>query len=424
MQVTGLKIENFMKIDLLEVHPTGIVKVKGKNGAGKSTVLDAIYFAIAGGNKAKKPIKDGETKATINVTLEGKDRTLEITRTITEKSNTLKVMEDGKERSKPAALLNSLINKISIDPQKFLDLPEKDQAELIAQVCKVDFDFTAELANHNDDVDERKALKREVTSTESKIESIVIPKDLDMDLDVAAINKELEEANAHNAKVDSDTQKAELLKAEGNRIKERFAEIKTELESIGVIDGHLVTSHLRDQLAMSSEIAKVAQVKDLKEDLKKSNESLKAIEKKIEDRSKRKSDAIANANIPVEGLSTNGTSITLNDIPFNQSSSAERIKVATTIAVLANSDLKLINIKDASLMDEDTMAEVVKVAKANDCQLFMEVVSDSEDVVLEFSEPVEKKKATKKKAESKVEPAVKEEPKEDLGNVFGGLDDL
>ena len=49
MKILKLTAENFKKLSAVEITPDGnVVVISGKNGAGKSSVLDAIEAALCG----------------------------------------------------------------------------------------------------------------------------------------------------------------------------------------------------------------------------------------------------------------------------------------------------------------------------------------------------------------------------------------
>lgn len=433
MKITGLKIENYMKIALLEITPKGVVTVKGKNGAGKSTVLDAIYYVITGGRSVEQPIREGEKKATIELTLEGKDRKLEITRTITKKSNSLKVVDNGVQKPQAIKILKELLNKVSIDPQKFLELKKEEQVELLTKVCVIDFDFEKELANHKENVEERKEIKRNSTYVESKLNGLDIPADVPDDIpNIEDISRQLQDALKHNADVEKKQKYIKELKEEGNAIAKRHKEIKQELLQMDEVESLIDIDEIQDKMKFANIAGKIQQKKEYEEELKDIKFNLNHIENNIKERKERKEKALSTADIPIQGLTTDGEGLILNEIPFEQASTAERIKTATTLAVLANKDLKLINIKEATLLDQHSLQAVKDVAAEHDCQLFMEVVSEDEDVVIEFSDVVEAEieskpiieepEPTEEDEYTDEEPEPELEPK--IDDMFEGLEDL
>ncbi len=77
MENTGFKIislqaENFKKLKAVNITPTGsTVLLTGKNGAGKSSVLDAIMAALCGKKYCpEKAVRDGEEKAKVGIYIE------------------------------------------------------------------------------------------------------------------------------------------------------------------------------------------------------------------------------------------------------------------------------------------------------------------------------------------------------------------
>src|SRR3989304_7739112 len=71
MKILKLTAENVKKLRAVEITPTGeLVEITGRNGAGKSSVLDAIWWALAGTKHIQAvPIRKGATKARIRLDL-------------------------------------------------------------------------------------------------------------------------------------------------------------------------------------------------------------------------------------------------------------------------------------------------------------------------------------------------------------------
>ena len=78
----------------------------------------------------------------------------------------------------------------------------------------------------------------------------------------------------------------------------------------------------------------------------------------------------------MEGLSVDDEGVLFNGIPFGQASAAERLKVSVAMAMSANPELRVICIRDASLLDSDSKTMLVEMAKQHDYQIWYEVVGD------------------------------------------------
>ena len=55
LRIVGLVAENVKRIEVVELKPTGdVVEITGKNGSGKTSLLDAIWYAfLLGGRLAR-----------------------------------------------------------------------------------------------------------------------------------------------------------------------------------------------------------------------------------------------------------------------------------------------------------------------------------------------------------------------------------
>src|SRR4051812_1903349 len=83
MKIVSLQAENIKRLVAVQITPDGnLVQITGKNGQGKSSVLDAIWWALAGsGNIQAQPIRKGEARGSIRLDL----GELVVTRTFTRK---------------------------------------------------------------------------------------------------------------------------------------------------------------------------------------------------------------------------------------------------------------------------------------------------------------------------------------------------
>jgi len=97
------------------------------------------------------------------------------------------------------------------------------------------------------------------------------------------------------------------------------------------------------------------------------------LSKQIAARETQSNNALKAAKMPVEGLSLAGR-VMFNGLPFEQASDAERLRVSVGIAMAANPSLRVIRIKNGSLLDEDNLALLAKLAHERDYQVWVETV--------------------------------------------------
>jgi hypothetical protein len=106
-------------------------------------------------------------------------------------------------------------------------------------------------------------------------------------------------------------------------------------------------------------------------------QDIEKLSRSIDENRKKASDVIAKAQYPVPGLGFNDGEVFYNGLPFTQASNAEQIKVSIAMGMIGNPKLRVMRIKDGSLLDSDSMAVVEDMAAKNDFQVFMEVVDES-----------------------------------------------
>src|SRR5690606_9517554 len=122
---------------------------------------------------------------------------------------------------------------------------------------------------------------------------------------------------------------------------------------------------------------KYCRLRTLIDDLEGDAESLTS---KIQAIDQQKADMLAKAPFPVCGLGFDENGVTLNGLPFDQASSAERLRVSVAMGIALNPKLRVMLIRDGSLLDSDSLALVAQMAEEHDTQVWVERVSEGEDV--------------------------------------------
>jgi energy-coupling factor transporter ATP-binding protein EcfA2 len=134
-KIAKLKIKDFIGIEEIEIKVGKVNLIKGVNGKGKTTILEAIQKAISNSDKRTRVIRDGTQKAELFVEL---DNGLEISRNLTKKGgNYLTVRKDGFNQNSPQTLLNSLVGAYSFNPVEFIAAKPKEQAEVLLNIFDI-----------------------------------------------------------------------------------------------------------------------------------------------------------------------------------------------------------------------------------------------------------------------------------------------
>ncbi|MGH9252599.1 MAG: AAA family ATPase, partial [Acidimicrobiales bacterium] len=127
MKIVKLTAENIKRLRAVEITPDGnTVIITGRNGQGKTSVLDSIWYALGGGPAAKgtiRPVRDGQNRAEVTVDLGD----LVVTRSWTSAGGTALRVEntDGARYKSPQQMLDGLVGKLSFDPLTFAQQSER-----------------------------------------------------------------------------------------------------------------------------------------------------------------------------------------------------------------------------------------------------------------------------------------------------------
>ena len=414
MKVIELRAENFKKLKAVQIKPDPTIQViSGANGAGKSSVLDAIWSALAGSEMSKEtgttePIRQGEEKAVVRLDL----GEFVVTRKWS-KSGSIVTVEnkDGATYKSPQALLDGLVGKISLDPLAFAAAPEKSQRETLLSIVNIPLDLEKNTAYRESSYTARTYINREIKSLQSRIDAIPVT-GAATEVSTAGIIEEQRAAvevirknNAARALVSRMSDDVSTLKKsienseiEVERLKEKLKSSSdlltlknTELEAkervlneetinvVALVDPDLNT--FTDRLKAAETINRNARLAQDRKNLElERTEKERAVEKLTQDMDeldKARNDAIAAAAFPVPGLGFNASGVTFGGVPFAQCSSAEKLRVSVAVAMAASPKLRVIRITDGSLIDSKNMEILTAMAKENDYQLWIERVDES-----------------------------------------------
>lgn len=133
MAITRLRITNYRGVEALDMPiPDRGMMIKGKNGQGKTSVLNAIRAALDGNDVAADAIRFDADKAEILVEL---DHRYDVKRTITAKTSTLSVETgEGKHRAKlgqPQTWLREMLGTAAVDPVEIYLAKPKERREIV-----------------------------------------------------------------------------------------------------------------------------------------------------------------------------------------------------------------------------------------------------------------------------------------------------
>ena len=413
LKIISLRAENLKRLTAVRIDPKGnLVEIRGRNAQGKSSVLDAIWWALAGaGNIQADPIRKGQERAVVTLNLGD----LIVTRTFTKQDDgsfrTSITVEngDGARFPSPQRMLDDLLGSLTFDPLAFARMKPKEQFDALKGFVP-GIDFANIEGLNRADFEKRTAVNRRTKELTAQAQAIAIPESLPAErIDEDAIIAEIGEVGNHNATIERRQEGREAAKKEAadfrsaaSGCRERAAELRRqadELDADAVTndaeaasreeklanaeplpapkDAAAIRARLDDAKRTNALIDQAARRMQLQDQVKEAQAEAETLTANIATRDKAKLDAIAAAKLPIDGLGFGDDAITLNGLPFEQASDAERLRASCAIAMASNPKLRVIRVRDGSLLDEDGMRLLGEMADAHDCQVWVEAVDSS-----------------------------------------------
>lgn len=115
------------------------VEITGKKGAGKTSILDAIRYALTNSSNRDWIIKNGENEGEIIVET---DTGLTIDRKArSAKANSISVKENGTNVPKPETFLKTIVTPLQLNPVEFTQMTKQEQNRAILDLIEFDWDL-------------------------------------------------------------------------------------------------------------------------------------------------------------------------------------------------------------------------------------------------------------------------------------------
>lgn len=405
LEIITLDITNFKRIKAvrIEIEPnTRVVTITGRNGQGKSSVLDAIAALIdASKNKIERPVRTGTKEAQI-VGVFGTNGEPEIVveRRITADGKLTLVVKDadGVKKQSPASLIKSLFGHLSINPVEFASYEPKKQIEVLLDL--VGFDNKAWAERRQEIFSKRTIVNGRVSDAKAKLAGRPAPDDsiptepqsvTEMMRELSKLNddkKLCEDAQA--AKVGWDAEVARL-EAALNTARESASQAAAYVASLqwpSEVRISQLTSELEDIDETNAKINAANEYRKISVDLKEQSEAAATLTEMLRLHDEKRNKALESSDLPVKGITMTDDGVFLDGVPFEQGSSAEIMRVSTALAIAARPRAGVIMLQNASLMDEDSLAIIRDMATRHNMQVWEEVVNSSEDdaIVIEDGE--------------------------------------
>jgi DNA repair exonuclease SbcCD ATPase subunit len=444
MHIQKLTTENFMKVKFAEVNfdeEGNLIIVGGNNGQGKTSFLNSIEVLLNGAKSLPpEPLREGAESGRITAELKSEEGDpyddLIVERTIgADRKTSLKIKSKSKKGVKyTQSMLFEIIGKLAFDPLAFKNMEVKAQVEHLKKTFDIDLSDLEK--KFTESFEERTELNRDIKSLEAQFEAKEHHKDAPKEVvTVSQLSEDLEAARKHNKENQEKTdalrdlrgdleelteQKTQMIE-NVKKLKKELADFETDVkeqeksekttaelitkaekivekledEKLDVFLKKIETAEEENDKVRSNTIRN-----DLETDIKTKTAVADGLTEKLDGLRTEKKDRLAAVDFPVEGLGFNANGVTFKDLPFEQASGAEQLKISVSIAIAANPKLKVFLIRDGSLLDKENVKMIAKMAEDFGCQVLIEMVGEESGMTIVFEDGLIKEVAKKEKVKN------------------------
>lgn len=396
-RIIGLKVRNVKRLEAVDFTPDpgeAIIGVGGKNASGKTSLLDSIMYALAGVKSIPDDvIRKGAKKGEVVVELDD----YIITRTITDKTSRLEIKgRDGRAYASPQTLLDEMTGSLTFDPLRFQRLSEspagrREQADILRQLVGLDFRTIDE--KRKNIYNRRQDVNRDLKSVTTQLDALSHYPDLpDEETSMSELSKRLQEAVRQNREnyekraelkrlrdhADETERKIEELQEELARLRTKIAAQQTIVDGQRDADEEQIRSQMANAEQQNQKIRKNEERKKLLQRQTTLQSQANALTEEINGIDHDKARQLANVKMPVAGLTFTEDAVLYNGALFENCSSAEQLRVSVAIGIAMNPKLRIMLIRDGSLLDKDSRRVLKLMAEQAELQAWVEFVGSDE----------------------------------------------
>lgn len=402
-KIVSLSINNVMRIHAAHIEPSGnVVVIGGRNAQGKTSVLESIAMAIGGLRLCPpEPIRAGQDEAEIDLVLGDLKISRKFWRADGDIKSSLTVRDANDAPLKaPQSVLNQLVGSLAFDPLEFARMQPGERARTLRELVGLDVEQLEEeqqrvFDRRTEKGREKRAAQAVVTEAEywenagSTLASVTeIGERMAAAVQRAAEKQGLLGLNARTIQRKEDCA-AKVIRKENaiallnGEIKELEADIVSEQttyeQGLAAADAFEVP----DVDAISAELHGVEEANtkvraNLARAVKVEAEEAVAAEwKTLDTRHTQLTQEILRrtqaVEYPIPELELRKGGVYFKDVPFEQASRAERIKVSLAMGCALNDSLRVLLIRDGSVLDDESMQLISDLAGARDFQFWIEM---------------------------------------------------
>ncbi len=398
VKINSLEFENVKRIKAVQLTPAknGLTVIGGDNRQGKTSVLDAIAWALGGDRfKPSNPQREGSViEPHLKVTL---DNGIVVERS--GKNSSLKVIDPSGNKG-GQQLLNSFVEQLALDLPKFLNQSSKEKADTLLKIIGVGEQL------YKLDQQEQLQYNRRTEIGRIADQKAKFAKEMPVYTDVPAeplsVSELIQSQQQILAKNGMNKQKREQLEYYTKQLeiaKQAFDHAKSVLDAAennfklarGEAEG------LEDESTAELE-ANIQHIEDINKKVRANLDRQKAeieaedfrsqydeLTEQVEAIRQQKRDLLKGADLPLEGLTVEGGELIYNGQKWDCMSGAEQLIVATSIVRKLNPDCGFVLLDKLEQLDSKTLdafgnwlekeglqAIATRVSSGDECAIIIE----------------------------------------------------
>lgn len=405
VKINALTVENVKRVKAVQFAPdqNGLTIIGGDNNQGKTSVLDAIAWAL-GGNKMR-PSNPAREESTIPPNIEiHLSNGLLVTRS--GKNSDLHVI-DPEGHKAGQQLLDEFIEALALNLPKFMNANNKEKAHIMLQIIGVEDQLAKLELDEKTNYNERLAIGRIAEQKKAAAAELPFYDDVpDEPVSASDLIQSQQEILARNAQRqqwirDHDAIMDELLRLdhEVEDLEKRLAEAKAK--RVALEDKRKESEHSPAELQMESteeleknlaeieminrKVASNIQRQQAMDEADKYAEQYDQLTLIIEGIRKQKMELLNGADLPLPELSVEDGELTYKGQKWDNMSGSEQLMVATAIVrkinpecgfvlmdKLEQMDLKTLKTFGQWLSDQGLQAIATRVSTGDECKIIIE----------------------------------------------------
>ena len=392
MKINRLEIENVKRVKAVRLSPSakGLTIIGGKNGQGKTSVLDAIAWAL-GGKKFEPTQAHREGSMTdpkLHVEL---SNGLIVERG--GKNGTLKVLDPNGAKG-GQKLLDAFIDELALDLPKFMEASDTEKGKILLQIIGVG-DKLAEMDREEATLYNRRTEIGRIAEQKKKFAAEMtyypdVPKEPVSASELIRQQQEILKKNAENQRLrdnelalqielDAAMKELKAVQSRCDKLAAQFEIAQRDAKDLHDESTEELEKNIADVDALNVKIRANLDREKAELDAETYSKQYDSLTQEIESVRDSRKALLDSAELPLPELSVKEGKLLYKGQHWDGMSGAERLRVATAIVRKLKPECGFVLMDKLEQMDQDTLAEFGAWLEAEGLQVIATRVSTGDE---------------------------------------------